>query len=472
VQEGIVKTKNSVFMPVSLSIELDTRRLKKRTGAYPVKLLVVYDSAPQRYQTIYDLSNEDFKKLSAPRLNPELQKTRDNLKDMLRAAEIAAKEIQPFSFTEFEKYFVTSNPLFKPRKQKQQSAETGNGEFDFSPYEQKFPILKESHPKPDCISVVFIWYVKNLIKEGRIGSALNYQNTYFSLKKFRGNVQFIDVTPGYLRQYEKWMRDRDRSRSTVGINLRPLRSIYNLAIEEFSLIPRKNYPFGRRKYLIPTSKNIKKALSQDDISKIYYYQTDDVEYLQARDYWLFFFLANGMNPKDAALLRYRNIQGEFIVFERAKTQLTTRNDPKQITVYITEDIQVIIDRWGNKDKSPNNYIFPVLRLDMPPLEEHFSIKALIKFVNDRMGKICEELNIKKATTIFTRHTYSTFMKRSGASTEFIQEALGHADKSTTENYLDSFEKDVKKEFAGKLVSFKKANLPEKEEVEEPTIKVN
>ncbi|GAA0564451.1 site-specific recombinase XerD [Chitinophaga japonensis] len=459
-------------MPVSLSIELDTRRMKKRTGAYPVKLLVVHDSVPQRYQTIYDLSKEDFKKLSAPRLSSDLQKARDSLKDMLRSAETAAKEIRPFAFNEFERYFITANPLFKPRKQKQQNVEANSGEFDFSPYEGKFPILKESHPRADCISVVFAWYVKNLIKEGRIGSALNYQNTYYSLKKFQGNAQFVDVTPGYLRQYEKWMRDRNCSKSTVGINLRPLRSIYNLAIDEFNLIPRKNYPFGRRKYLIPTSKNIKKALAQDDISKIYYYDTDNIEYSQARDYWLFFFFANGMNPKDAALLRYRNIQGEFIVFERAKTQLTTRNDPKPITVYITEDIQAIIDRWGNKDKSPTNYIFPILQLGMTPLEEHYAIKAFVKFVNDRMAKICEELNIRKATTIYTRHTYSTFMKRSGASTEFIQEALGHADKSTTENYLDSFEKDVKKEFAGKLISFKKTTPPEKIEVAEVAVKVS
>ncbi len=39
------------------------------------------------------------------------------------------------------------------------------------------------------------------------------------------------------------------------------------------------------------------------------------------------------------------------------------------------------------------------------------------------------------------------MKNSGASTEYIQEALGHTVKLTTENYLDSFEKEIKKEFA-------------------------
>ncbi len=63
-----------------------------------------------------------------------------------------------------------------------------------------------------------------------------------------------------------------------------------------------------------------------------------------------------------------------------------------------------------------------------------------------MSRIKEKLGIdKKITTYVARHTFSTVLKRSGASTEYIQEALGHTDVKTTENYLDSFEKKVKKE---------------------------
>ena len=49
----------------------------------------------------------------------------------------------------------------------------------------------------------------------------------------------------------------------------------------------------------------------------------------------------------------------------------------------------------------------------------------------------------------------TRLKLAGTSTEFIQEILGHADKKTTENYLNSFEAEVKKEFAQMLASFKR-----------------
>ena len=161
-----------------------------------------------------------------------------------------------------------------------------------------------------------------------------------------------------------------------------------------------------------------------------------------------------MNPKDVAFLKFKNIQGEYLIFERAKTERTARNNPRPITVYINEDMWSIIKRWGNKNNNPDNYIFPVLDHSFNALQQHFVVKSFIKFINDRMAKIKERLGIeKKVTTIVSRHTFSTQLKRLGASTEFIQEALGHTDIRTTENYPDSFEKEVKKEYAARLLAF-------------------
>jgi len=80
-------------------------------------------------------------------------------------------------------------------------------------------------------------------------------------------------------------------------------------------------------------------------------------------------------------------------------------------------------------------------------------------INEWMERIRKKLGInKKTTTYVARHTFSTVLKRSGVSTEYIQEALGHANIKTTENYLDSFGKEIKKEFANRLTSFKKEEM--------------
>ena len=162
-----------------------------------------------------------------------------------------------------------------------------------------------------------------------------------------------------------------------------------------------------------------------------------------------------MNPKDLAHLKFKNVKGEYLTFERAKTELTARTNPKPITVYINEDMRRIMERWANKDTTANNYIFPILTPGLSTLMEYFKVPRLTSFINEWTKKIGKTLGIDiKLTTIVSRHSFSTQLKRSGVSTEFIQEALGHTDIRTTENYLDSFENEVKKEFAAKLTAFK------------------
>jgi len=443
-------------MSVSVAVILDTRR-EKQNKLYPVKLRVIHERKPEYYPTIYDLSKDDYQKLIAPRISASLQQIRSQLQQVELNAKAFVKDMEPFSFEVFEKEFVHSNPIFRKRKAKKEPITiTAELDFDLKPYEKRFSIFKEVHLDEDYISATFANYIKRLLEEGRIGSALNYQDTYGSLKRFSGNVRFANITVSYLNKYERWMVDVNKcSKTTVGIKLRALRAVFNEAIENGLIKRDKCYPFGRRKYQIPTSRNLKKALELTDVQKIYEHVPEAYEARKAKAYWLFCYFGNGMNPKDLAYLRYKNIDGEYLSFIRAKTERSTRNDPKLITAYINEDMTQIIEEWGNKDRRPNNFIFPILNHEADPMRQFVIVKNLVKFINEGMARIAVTLGInKKVNNMVCRHTFSTVMKRSGASTEFIQEALGHTDKKTTENYLDSFEKEVKKEFAGKLVAFK------------------
>jgi integrase/recombinase XerD len=447
-------------MSTTISIILDTRRIKK-TGKYPIKLRVTFQRVTEYYQTIFDLSKEEWEKLPASRISNELQPLRDKLKEIERKAENAVKELSPFNFTEFEKDFIKGNAHFHQRNFKVELITPGEAEFDYTPFYKKFPLFIETVGRPGLISYSYLKYIKQLIREGRISSAVSYHCSYVSLKKFRGDVSFTIITATYLKEYESWLKSKDISRTTIGIYLRPLRAIFNEAIEDSIIKREKCYPFGKRKYRIPTSKNSKKALELAEVQKIYFYECNPelAGEQQAKDYWLFSYFGNGMNPKDIANLKYKNIDGEYLTFERAKTERSLRSDPKPITIFLTDDMKEIIERWSNKNKSPNNYLFPVLEHGLSPLRQYELIQNFVGFINDWMKRIFKNLGIdKKATTYVARHTFSTVLKRSGASTVFIQEALGHTDLKTTENYLDSFDKDLKKEFAQRLTSFKKVPM--------------
>lgn len=449
-------------MGTTFKLMLREKRMKERSGTFPVILKVTHDRVPREFPTIYDLTSEDFKKLTASRVSAELQIVRDNLQDIVRETGNFLRENNSFDFEEFESKVVSNNVLFKPRKSKSikiDQSKTNQKDFDFSKYHKRFPIFFEDHSKGGTISRAFLDYIKRLIQEERIGSALTYQNTYYSLKTFKGNVRFAEITQSYLWQYEKWMLGKECTLGTVGINLRPLRAVFNEQIEAGFLNRKKCYPFGKRKYVIPKSRNVKKAINIDAIGTLFYHIPEDANEKKAKDYWMFCYFANGMNPKDVAQLKFKDIDGDYFVFIRAKTERTARENPKPITVYINEDMKEIIQRLGNKENDPDNYVFPILERGMDPLEKHFMVRTFVKFINDRMKRIGNQLGIsKKLTTIVSRHSFSTQLKRSGASTEMIQESLGHTDKATTENYLDSFENDIKKELSETLTAFKKDSL--------------
>jgi len=166
-----------------------------------------------------------------------------------------------------------------------------------------------------------------------------------------------------------------------------------------------------------------------------------------------------MNPKDLLNLKFKNIDGEFLTFDRAKTILTSRANPMPVTVYINEDMRNIIANFGHTQHNGDNYIFPILTPGLTSLPEYTAVTRFTRFMNDWTKKIGKKIGIEcNLTSIISRHSFSTSLKRSGVSTEFIQESLGHADKRTRENYLDGFENAIKKEHAAKLLEFKKDTL--------------
>ena len=247
-------------MSTTLSIILDTRRIKK-SNKYPVKLRVTFERVTEYYQTIFDLTKDEYDKFSASRINNELQTIRDKLKEIERTAENAVKDLGSFSFADFENEFIYTNAiLFRPRKLKPIIPFKSTSEFDYSSFSKKIPILLEEDSMPDLITFCYQNFIKKVLREGRISSGMYYHCSYVSLKKFRGNVHFKEIIVSFLYEYENWLTNQNISKTTIGMYLRPLRTIFNGAIEDGIIKKEKCYQFGRRKYKIPASKNTKKAL--------------------------------------------------------------------------------------------------------------------------------------------------------------------------------------------------------------------
>ncbi|WP_181308156.1 site-specific integrase [Rufibacter sp. XAAS-G3-1] len=410
-------------MNATATIVLDTRR-EKADGRFPIKIRITYNRRSKYYSAIVDnelvaLSPDEWEKVVGPKPRSPYKEIGQALKALEHKAGGVIKEIPLFSFAEFEKRF------------------------------------KSNRNKNDVYSS-FEDYIKSLQEEGRITTALSYGNALSSLSKFRKPLLFDDVTPEFLHKYEKWMLGNNKSLTTIGFYLRSLRTIINEA-KEAGIVKPEQYPFGTRRYTIPKGRNVKKALNLSQIEKIYYHPVEEGTMEEkARDLWFFSYLCNGMNIKDICLLKGKNISNGKISFYRAKTKRTTRIDPKPIEFILPAEAQQIIDKWGNKYIGSESYVYPFLNDCETPTRERQIINQLTKNINTYMKRIATELELDiNLTTYVARHSFSTVLKRSGASKEYIQESLGHQDSKTTEHYLDSFEDDIKKQFSDSLLAFKK-----------------
>ncbi|MET3979018.1 integrase/recombinase XerD [Mucilaginibacter sp. UYP25] len=302
-------------------------------------------------------------------------------------------------------------------------------------------------------------YIDELTRYGRAGTASNYRLSLKSILEFAGkdnrpasSLAFSRVTVDFLNRYENWMVAANKSKTTVGIYLRPLRAIFNKAIEEGS-VAAELYPF--KKYKIPTGQNIKKALSKDELKKLY---TAPVEpgspKEKARDFWFFSYQCNGMNFRDIAELKYKNINKKSISFLRHKTLHTTKDKPRPIIIPLTETIKAIIERYGTRPFLPDNYVFPILTKKMDEAEKLRVNQNFIRFVNQHIQNLAKDLELDAdISTYYARHSFTTAAIRNGAKMELIQESLGHRSLNTTQNYWAGFEDNVKQEIADKLMDF-------------------
>lgn len=322
--------------------------------------------------------------------------------------------------------------------------------FTFGKFED---IYLENRDAADSISFGFDKYIKELKEEKRIGTAVSYEVAKKSLESFKAGLKYADITKPLLTQYENWMLEKNKSKTTVGIYLRSLRAIFNRANIDKSL-----YPFGegKGKYSIPTSKNIKKALTLQEIAQIFHYETKPgTTEAMAKDYWIFIYLCNGLNVKDLCLLKRKNIEGNVLQYERAKTK-RSKKDSEKIVVSLKPEAIAIIKNWGVPSINPESFVFPHLQKGMTAEKERKVIQQLTKTINKYMKQIAKALEIKKGvTTYFARHSFATVLRNSGVSMEFISEALGHSDMKTTKSYLAGFEIEKIHETTNALTAFSK-----------------
>lgn len=413
---------------VFITLYLDTRRTKSN-GKHPVKLRV-FTKEPRiqkLYPTTFEFTVKEFQntwKTSKPK--SEILDIREKLQEVVKMAFDKAADLVPFNFQAFE------NALSKTK---------GDRQNLIYKYQEQ---------------------ITRLHSLNQIGNAKNYETSLKSLlafaKQYSGkeieSLNFWEITPTWLEMYEKHMiESQNRSSTTVSIYVRNLRAIFNNAIADKDIKP-EIYPFGKRKYKIPNSRGVKKALDKSQLKILYEAIPKTPEQEKARDFWFLSYLCNGINIKDLALLRYENLKDDELTFFRAKTKTTSRSNLKSITIYLNDHSKKILTKYSNPNENPKCFIFPIVSDMDSELIKFNKIKNFTRFINQHLKLIARTNGIKEEiSSYWARHSFATNLIRSGGSMELVGELFGHSDKKTTQNYFAGFEDQEKRNIISKIMNF-------------------
>lgn len=413
---------------VQINIYHDTRRAKADGNVYPVKIRVWDGRLQERklFPTPFDLSKKDFDAAwHSQKVRKEYQDLHFKLHEIRNRAIKLAESISPFSFDVFEKKMY-------------QKIGDGNNVF----YQ-----IQE--------------YVKELKKEKRIKTAQSYEQSENSLKKFikhktnreKEVLLFEEVTVDFLKEYEAYRKELGRKINGTGIYLRNVRKIFNDAVKRGD-ISIESYPFAKGKYIIPKQRGIKKALDNSQLKLFFEAIPKNIYQEKARDFWFLSYNGNGMNIKDMLLLKYKDVDGDEIVFYRSKTINTTRKDMKPIKIIINDYIRKIIDKYGDENTAPDNYIIPVMtKGDSEELMQK-KIQNFTRFINQHIKKLAKSVGVTEGISVnYARHSFATKSIRGGGTMLEVGESLGHGSDKTTREYFAGLEDKVKRELSDKLMDF-------------------
>lgn len=271
-------------------------------------------------------------------------------------------------------------------------------------------------------------YKDKLDSQERFKYAKTIRTTLNNIKKFNNNrpFGFSSLTVDWCNDYDRARRKQGIAVSSIGIDMRNLRTVFNIAIKDNPTL-KTIYPFGADRYIIPTGDSKNVGLSKDDLVKINNFSSDNVNLQKARDIFLFSYFAGGMNYKD--LIQLKKGQTNYI---RSKTKFTTKKEVK-IPFELNDTQREIVSRYEGKGK----YLFNFLKDNATEREIFEEQTNGLSSFDKQIKKLSKRLGIPKISYQWARHSFATNLRRADVPVEAIQESMGHTDKATTQKYIDS-----------------------------------
>ena len=425
-------------MKPTINLFLDTRvKIKSKGDRHPLSMRVTVSNKSNRsWRLGFFFTEDEYKKAEANKNREAWREMWADIDSQTKRAEKIVRELEPFSYEEFKERFFGERYIAKVA------------------------------PDEASVNHVLERVCKDYLKKEQYPMTVKLRDSVNSILKFSKteNLPMRSITPKFCRDYENYMvkKSHKKTRNGAGINMRHIRILFNQAIA-MELIPRSWYPFKRESgeksefsdpYVIPYEQKVKEFLKEDELLTMFKASNFITEaQKRAHDAWLISFYCNGCNAADFLEFRYRNIQGDFIIFYRQKVKNATRSDSKPVKVYLSPELKELIEKIGNLPR-PDNYIFDVYKPGMTVEQKYDTRKQFVSKVSQSLKHLADNLGIKKNLRLGNaRHSLANVLKKNGVDREILKDLFGHTSIITADNYFGQFEEDKHAEIAKNFISF-------------------
>ena len=426
-------------LPFNLKLYHDTRHKPNSKGLYPIKLVIterlIVDSknkygkqkhhSTEKYCSV-EVFQVLFPEYSKSQINvpkPEVKRIKNEYLNLSIALETLLKKAKAIN----EKRTVfTAKDLI-------QEIGENIGTVSISEYYNK--------------------HIDRFNNKEQISSANHYTYSLKSILDHNKNkdLNFYEITVEWLEKYEKAMKKKGLSTSSIGTYLKPLKTVFLSAIKNKDCpISANDYPFGidNEKYSIKQNYHKRnRHLSLEDFKKLKAFKCHTFNQLQAKEFFLFSYYCGGINMVDIIELtndRLHIDKGCFIYSRRKNEDKTIQ---KKLNVPLNELTMSIIEKYRGSGK----YVFNILEGSETKKERETKRANFRSKINKQLKKIARDINIDQELHFqMARHTAMNTLLNEGVSRDQIKDLAMHSNVRTTENYIKGFGEDAMNKLFDKL----------------------
>ena len=219
---------------------------------------------------------------------------------------------------------------------------------------------------------------KALFENLTIGSMRRYEGILSKLKKFCKNepLFFDEINVRFIYDFQQYLKDEMQNHTnTIHSNLKVIRKMISYAVSE-DVLPAEKNPFNKIK--LKGEKTIRAFLLDDELERMEKLELEKGSMLNHhRNLYIFSAYTGGVRISDLLMMRWKNFDGEHLVFQMRKTkeELSIKLPQKSLKL-IAYYRELANKKPGSNEIEPRSFMFPLLRIDKDETNELQIFKAI------------------------------------------------------------------------------------------------